>query len=641
MPLPALVLTLTVLAPTLHSRPSLPTQPVRSIHPAPSCERLAQPTLQQRIDALANLPPQATPHVIELPQGSIELKQSLRIGPGVPPLELRAHAKGSELHGAMEILEPQWEAAEDGLLELSLSPAQRERLAREWQGPVHSGHGIASTALESQLFVGGHALTLARWPDSSLAPIESLRDGGSVPRQSEPDIPLAQRSHEPPRGARWGLADAQRLQRWAAEPELWASGYWNWDWSEEQLPLRAEPARGELQLLLPHRYGVAQRGRWYLRNARCELDREGEYWVDRKAGRVWARLSAAQRQQPVRLSLLGTALIELEGARGFTLSGVRLAHSRSAGLRANNCAALRILDCEFTGLGTSGCEIEGREACVRGSRFLNLGGMGVRLSGGDRLTLAGSASRIENCRFEATGALLRTYHPAVQLEGVGHLVQGCEFSHLPHFALMAWGNDHLIEGNRFHHVVRETGDAGAIYFGRDWTTHGNVIRRNLFHDIEGSEARYQNAVYLDDMASGILVEENTFVRCNWGILAGGGRDNLLRANRFIDCRKALHYDARGVGWMAPALADPQTSTILQRWRAMPLESEAWKRRFPSLSSYASDRMGRPVGARVLDNELMGTPLGTIEDRECVQESGTMSREHEAGLAERVIAQWPL
>lgn len=38
-------------------------------------------------------------------------------------------------------------------------------------------------------------------------------------------------------------------------------------------------------------------------------------------------------------------------------------------------------------------------------------------------------------------------------------------------------------------------------------------------------------------------------------------------------------------------------------------------------------------------DLWRLPLGTIEDRECVQESGTVSRGQEAGLAERVIAQW--
>ena len=77
---------------------------------------------------------------------------------------------------------------------------------------------------------------------------------------------------------------------------------------------------------------------------------------------------------------------------------------------------------------------------------------------------------------------------------------------------------------------------------------GTIIRGNYFHDIRGTDARFQNAVYLDDMASGILVEQNLFAECNWGILAGGGRDLMIRDNAFLACGKAISYDSRGTGW---------------------------------------------------------------------------------------------
>ena len=43
----------------------------------------------------------------------------------------------------------------------------------------------------------------------------------------------------------------------------------------------------------------------------------------------------------------------------------------------------------------------------------------------------------------------------------------------------------LLESNDIHHVLLETGDAGAFYTGRDWTTQGNVLRGNFVHDIGG------------------------------------------------------------------------------------------------------------------------------------------------------------
>jgi hypothetical protein len=103
------------------------------------------------------------------------------------------------------------------------------------------------------------------------------------------------------------------------------------------------------------------------------------------------------------------------------------------------------------------------------------------------------------------------------------------------------------------------------------------------------------------------------------------------------------YDARGVGWMAPHIADPATSTLHRRLAEMPLDREPWRSRYPSLQSYLTDRFGRPVGGVVEGNALLATPLGTIEDRECVRETGTVElptvpAEDLAAVGDRLIEQ---
>jgi len=55
-----------------------------------------------------------------------------------------------------------------------------------------------------------------------------------------------------------------------------------------------------------------------------------------------------------------------------------------------------------------------------------------------------------------------------------------------------------------------------------------------------------------------------------------------------------------------------------------VDREPWRSRYPSLQSYLTDRFGRPVGGVVEGNALLATPLGTIEDRACVTESGTVA-----------------
>ncbi|MFM7299369.1 MAG: hypothetical protein ACKO4Q_19365, partial [Planctomycetota bacterium] len=318
------------------------------------------------------------------------------------------------------------------------------------------------------------------------------------------------------------------------------------------------------------------------------------------------------------LTLLAEALLAIDKAVDVRIEQLHFADTRSAAIVARDAVGLVVECCRFDGVGSCAVDVEGGRAEVAHCTFDRIGGMGVRLVGGDRATLVPAGHVVRDSRFTRCGELQRTYHPAIDLDGVGNAALFNEISELPHIAIRYMGNEHRIEGNLVHRVVLETGDAGAICTGRDWTAHGNELVGNFVHSIPGSEARFQNAVYIDDMSSGIAVRGNLFADCNWGVLVGGGRDVRVEGNAFVRCGKAVSYDARGVGWMAPHIADPATSTLHRRLAAIPIEREPWSSRYPSLRSYLSDRFGRPVGGVVRSNRLVATPLGRIDDRECVQ-----------------------
>jgi hypothetical protein len=533
--------------------------------------------------------------------------------------------------------------------ELARFPAEARGRIRAWRlpadaaaaiaGPVHSGHGIETAAVHSELFVGERALSLARWPNEGFAEIGAIVDPGSAPRDAMDDIPADKRVVAPDRGGVFVPKDAARAARWSAAPDAWALGFWNWDWSHEQLPVAGvDASTGAVTLGLPHRYGLAARGRFFVLNVAAELDAEGEYWIDRGARTVYAWLPAGAGGAACALTACGEPLLRLDGARDLVVRGVRFEWTRGAAVEAGGCERVAFESCEFRAIGTRAIRLDGRGNRVARCVFRDVGGTGVLLSGGDRPTLARGENAVEDSVFEECGRVLRSYSPAVVVEGVGNRVSHCAIRRHPHIALWFRGNDHLVEANEFAEVVYETGDAGAVYCGRDWTAQGTVIRGNLFRDIRGSDARFQNGVYLDDMASGIAVEDNTFVRCNWGVLVGGGRDVTLRRNTFAACAKAVSWDARGVGWMAEQLRDPQSSTLLRRYAEMPVESEPWKSRYPHLGDYLSFDFGRPVRGVLADTRLVATPLGRIDDRERVIESGTVREPVEGAAIEARVAE---
>ncbi|MEO2046854.1 MAG: hypothetical protein ABGX16_09810 [Pirellulales bacterium] len=86
------------------------------------------------------------------------------------------------------------------------------------------------------------------------------------------------------------------------------------------------------------------------------------------------------------------------------------------------------------------------------------------------------------------------------------------------------------------HVCLETDDVGAFYMGRDWTARGNHIRYNYFHHLgHGGKGIGVMAIYLDDWASGTTILGNLCVQAGRAVLIGGGRDNLVQNNLFVDC----------------------------------------------------------------------------------------------------------
>lgn len=594
-------------------------------------------SLADAVEYAAKHPSASNAVEITLVPGVHVLKHGVRISRALGRVSIRGEAPGARLVGGVVIGNPDWrqpdaalvarlpDSARSHVVMLALPPESLADWSGGLAGPVHSGHGVGVPATRSEVFVGGAALVPARWPNHGFAQIDELVDRGSAPRDAADDVPVAERKIEAPRGGVFHMNDKDRLARWANASDVWALGYWCWDWADEQVPIaKVDASAGTVTLALPHTYGLTSHAKFMVTNLPEELDAPGEYWIDVLRGTIYAWLPGGGAAAECAVSLLSEAMITLDAASNCEISNLSFECSRASAIETHDVRALVIRDVTFRDLGTRAVSLDGRESSVRHCLFEDVGGTGVAISGGDRVTLTPAGNSVEDSTFRRCGRVLRTYNPAMSINGVGNRALRNHISDLPHIAIIFSGNDHVIEGNEIHDVVLETGDAGAIYTGRDWTAQGTVIRGNLFHSIRGSDARYQNAVYLDDMASGITVEDNLFVHCNWGMLIGGGRDNTIRRNSFVACGKAMYFDKRGVGWMAKHLSDPATSTLHRTFAAMPVDREPWKSRYPGLAAYLIDRFGRPVRGEVSDSFLINTPIGAIDDRECVTETGTSS-----------------
>ncbi len=445
------------------------------------------------------------------------------------------------------------------------------------------GFDIPVQSAAPELFYRDRPLALARWPKQGFAKIASLPDG--------------------PNGTRFTLTGADTAM-WRGEPDLRAMGYWAHDWADETLAVPAvDPARGVLTLERAPRFGMKTGQRVAIENALSALDTPGEYYIDRRAGRLylWPPGPVAdgdlevsitdellRMDNAVRVSV-GDLTFDMSGGDAVTLKGGHDIHFKhvaifNAGARALVSSAV---DSDFIGLTVE-----------------RSGQGGVAITAGDRKQLVPGNVVVADSTFYHYARLARSYRPAVRISGVGDRIEHNIIHDGPHAAIIFSGNDHRIVGNTIYDVVEETADAGAIYTGRDWTARGTVIENNFLHDI-GTPDRSQATmgIYLDDQASGITIRGNVFARVNQAVFIGGGRDNLVKDNLFANCTPSIWVDSRGLSWQRAEVVNPN-STLRKQLAAVRVDTPPYSTRYPLLARLMSDVPGAPKGTLIAHNVVV-------------------------------------
>lgn len=422
---------------------------------------------------------------------------------------------------------------------------------------------------------------LTRWPQSGWAPFTA-------------DAPAVNaRAFKP--------ADLSRMSRWAEEPAAWIWGFLKYDWHAEHRGVAdIDPDTGLINLAEPPALGLGTAGRFRLLNLHSEFNAPREYWIDAPQGRLHLRPVAGMLAS-LRVAAAVEPLVLLTHVRGLTLRDVAIGETRGHAIVVQQSTEVAITNVKVYGVGRSAIVVEGGEdVAISGADIDNTGQHAVVLSGGDRQTLRASRHRLEGSRIRRASQIVMTPSAAVRLLGVGQIVRDNSIEDSPHMGIYFDGNDHLIEGNRIRRVCQDVNDAGAIYAGRDWTFRGNVIRGNLIADISRGDPRGNlSAIYLDDMLSGVTVESNLMIDVPNGVLVGGGRDNLVHGNVFVNVTTPVHVDQRALDWARESVSTEGALSV--RLRLMPYRGRAWRSAYPQLATIDANVPAAPRGNVVTDN----------------------------------------
>lgn len=475
------------------------------------------------------------------------------------------------------------------------------------------GRPIQPSGLE--LFFNDRPMPLARWPNSGWATIAAVPDG--------------------PQGNKFTY-EGDRPARWKDDDDIWVHGYWTWNWADSYEKVASiDPGKHEITTVPPGGvYGYTPGRRFYALNILEELDEPGEWYLDRKTGILYFWPPSSIEKGRAVVSTLSDPLVTMQGAHYITLRGMTLECGRAGGVVVEGGDHVRIAGCVIRNLGDAGVSIgAGGDALqgdgssyngVTGCDIYNTGEGGIILGGGNRLTLTSAHNYAENNDIHNYQRWVRTYRPGVSVQGVGNIVSHNAVHDAPHSAIILGGNNHTIEYNDIYRVCRETGDAGAFYMGRDWTQRGNVVRYNYFHDLSGvtGQEGFSDvmAIYLDDWTSGTRVYGNLCVRAGRAVLIGGGRDNWVENNIFVDCHPAVHVDARGLGW-GKSYFDGKDSTLFDRLAAVNGTHPPYSAHYPDLADLLHDDPAFPKGNHIRHNICVGGKWLELLDGLTEQEAG--------------------
>ncbi|MBM3500780.1 MAG: hypothetical protein FJX74_19140, partial [Armatimonadetes bacterium] len=151
-----------------------------------------------------------------------------------------------------------------------------------------------------ELYFDGKPMSLARWPNEGFVQTGKILD------------PQGTFEYEGDRPTRWGQAQ-----------DAWVYGYFRWLWADDSVPIGAiDTQTRQLKLGLPTGYGETVQGApYYVFNLLEEIDRPGEWYLDRDSGLLYFLPPSDPAQAEVTLSMLSGPFATLTDASWVTLEG--------------------------------------------------------------------------------------------------------------------------------------------------------------------------------------------------------------------------------------------------------------------------------------------------------------------------------
>jgi hypothetical protein len=465
-------------------------------------------------------------------------------------------------------------------------------------GVIHPrGFGRPSPPSQQvEVYIDNRRLAPSQYPNAAEGgiPIGDIIDTGSIPRNGETDN----------RGGIFTY-DSSRPDQWINAEDLWIKGYFKYGWSDDLLPVASlDPSSNQITTSMASYYGFAKWSsgtnyrRFYGVHLLEEVDAPGECWIDRVSGVLYfyPPVGTDPTQAKWAVTILDSPMLVITDACHLVFDGIDFGLTRSSAVSISGGRGCMIRDADISRNGNHAIQVDsGHDHSVVRCRIHDCGSGGVQLNGGNVSHFTNGRNRVDACEIYDVNRHEQTYRSAVNIRGQGHRVRQCLIHNIPQMGLLLAGAHHEVSYNEFGKVFYDAGnDSGCIYMGRTpigW----NRMHHNLFIDVANKSpyATYSWAVYLDDGYFGAEVTQNVFARAGKGhsIFIGGGSENKIEDNIFVDCDSSIRMDDRLATWSSALLdSGGMFDNFLQ---SVDFLNPPWSLRVPELVNFWSQSPATP------------------------------------------------
>lgn len=479
----------------------------------------------------------------------------------------------------------------------NLNPHELKILKMNYRGS-YNPTWVIKTSNPQELIVNGEMQNIARWPNNGFAEVKEVTDAGEYADE------------ETSRGFTFKTG-YNGIRHWDKAENALIYGLFSNGWADQSFKISGSNASdNSVTTIEPPRYEPVSGGKYYIFNLLEELDHEGEYYIDSEKGILYYYPTDSFVNDKIELTNLKYPLLKITDAENITISGIEFANSNGNGISVKNCDNIKITECGFKNLGKSAVVINNSYNCGVDSSVIDsvLGGVSIS-DCGDMENLKNGNCYVTNTKISNYQNV--TYQAAITISGVGNRATNNEISDGNHLAIQFYGNEHLIEYNNIHDVLKCTSDAGVIYCGQTWTSRGNIIRYNYIHDIknEMNIGYTLIALYFDDGFCSADVYGNIIENFPGIGIYVSGRDFNVYNNLIINSTGNAVYARQ-------RFADDTDITTISGYKSLltsPYQTDLWKSRYPKLYTILDEEPLKPYGNSIYNNLSLGKGSFNFED----------------------------